>query len=161
MSVLEVCDERIERILEAVNNSEISSIKSVVSGIVRIINDPRSTAKDLKDIIQVDPPLSGKILRVSNSVFYSPKSKIDEIEKAIIWIGYNTVKELAFLARNETVLFSFIQEFLDFLLQVLGCIRGAVQADKFTYSVEKSFRVGRVVRIRRGVGIHVMRAKFV
>jgi HD-like signal output (HDOD) protein len=95
MSVAEVKDERIEKILDAVNNSEISSIKSVVSGIVRLINDPRSTAKDLKDIIQVDPPLSAKILRISNSSFYAPQTKIDEIEKAVIWIGYNTVKELA------------------------------------------------------------------
>jgi len=95
MSVIDVRDDRIDRILDAVNNSEISSIKSVVSGIIQLISDPRSTAKDLKDIIQIDPPLSGKILRVSNSAFYSPQAKIDEIEKAVIWIGYNTVKELA------------------------------------------------------------------
>ncbi|KAA3617570.1 MAG: HDOD domain-containing protein [Calditrichaeota bacterium] len=95
MPVAELQDERIGRILDAVNQSDISSIKSVVSGIIQLINDPRSTAKDLKDIIQVDPPLSGKILRVSNSAFYSPQTKIDEIEKAVIWIGYNSVKELA------------------------------------------------------------------
>ncbi len=94
MSEVEEPDHRIEKILEAVNNSEISSIKSVVSGIIQLINDPRSTAKDLKDIIQVDPPLSAKILRISNSAFYSPQSKIDEIEKAVIWFGYNSVKEL-------------------------------------------------------------------
>jgi HD-like signal output (HDOD) protein len=95
MLVAEVCDERIEKIVEAVNESDISSIKSVVSGIIQLTNDPRSTAKDLKDIIQVDPPLSAKIMRISNSAFYSPKSKIDEIEKAVIWIGYDSVKEIA------------------------------------------------------------------
>ena len=95
MSVTEVLDERLDEILEAVNNSEISSIKSVISGIISLMNDPRSTARDLKNIIQVDPPLSAKILRISNSAFYSPQSKIDEIEKAIIWMGYNEVKEIA------------------------------------------------------------------
>jgi HD-like signal output (HDOD) protein len=94
MEAVDVREERIAKVIEAVDSSELSSIKSVVSGIVRLINDPRSTAKDLKEIIQLDPPLSAKILRISNSAYYSPHSKIDEIEKAVIWIGYNTVKEL-------------------------------------------------------------------
>ncbi len=90
-----VSDDRIIKIIDAVNNSGLSSVKSIVTGIVRIIHDPKSTVKDLIEIIQVDPPLTAKILRVSNSVFYAPQTKIDEIEKAIIWVGYDTVKELA------------------------------------------------------------------
>jgi HD-like signal output (HDOD) protein len=103
MTSPEIVEERISKILEAVAESEISSIKSVVSGIIGIINDPRSTAKDLKELIQVDPPLSGKILKVSNSVYYSPASKIDEIEKAIIWIGYDAVKELALRQKTNQI----------------------------------------------------------
>jgi len=53
--------QKMDEILELVNDSNISSIKSVVSGIVRVINDPLSTARDLKDIIHVDPPLAAKL----------------------------------------------------------------------------------------------------
>ena len=44
-----VNEREIKKIVELINNSEISSIKQVASGIINIINDPESTAKDLKD----------------------------------------------------------------------------------------------------------------
>ncbi|HHM02937.1 MAG TPA: HDOD domain-containing protein, partial [Caldithrix abyssi] len=77
--------ERIERILSAINDSDLSSIKSVVGNIIRLINNPKSTARDLKDIISIDPPLTAKILRVSNSSFYAAQTKIDDVGKAIVW----------------------------------------------------------------------------
>lgn len=88
-------DSRIDKIVEAVNKSDISSIKSVVSGLISLINNPDSTAKELTELIVVDPPLSGKILKIANSAFYKSSSEIKEIERAIIWIGYGAVKELA------------------------------------------------------------------
>ncbi len=85
----------LRKIVKMVSKSEISSIQNIVSGVTKIINDPESSAKDLKDIIQVDPPLTGKLLRLANSVYYSPRNKISEIQQAIIWVGYDALKELA------------------------------------------------------------------
>jgi putative nucleotidyltransferase with HDIG domain len=62
---------------------------------VAIINDPRSTAKDLQRIIQVDPPLTAKVLKLANSAFYAPRNKITAVQQAIIWVGYDAVRELA------------------------------------------------------------------
>lgn len=84
----------LQKLVELVKNSEISSIKNVVTGIFRIINDPTSTAKDLKELIEIDPPLSAQVLKVANSAYYSPPSRIGEILKAILWIGYDAIKEL-------------------------------------------------------------------
>lgn len=86
--------KELQKLVELVKNSEISSIKNVVSGILRIINDPKSTAKDLKDLIEIDPPLSAQVLKVANSAYYSPPSRIGEILKAILWVGYDAIKEL-------------------------------------------------------------------
>ena len=85
----------VEKIVQMVNKSEISSVQNVVSGITKIINDPKSSAKDLKEIIQIDPPLTGKLLKLANSVYYSPRSEVSEIQQAIIWVGYDALKELA------------------------------------------------------------------
>jgi len=84
----------LEEIVNQVNRSDISTIKSVVSSIIKIINDPDSTAKDIEEIIQVDPPLTARVLKVANSAYYSPQNKISEIDQAVIWLGFNTVKEL-------------------------------------------------------------------
>jgi putative nucleotidyltransferase with HDIG domain len=87
--------QKIERIIHLVNRSEIASIKSVVSGIIRVINDPESTANDLIDVIETDPPLTGKVLKVANSAYYSPLNRIGDIRHAVVWIGLDTLKELA------------------------------------------------------------------
>jgi putative nucleotidyltransferase with HDIG domain len=85
----------LQKLVDLVKESEISSIKNVVSGILKIINDPKSTAKDLKELIEVDPPLTAHVLKVANSAYYSPPSKIGEILKAVLWIGFEAIKELA------------------------------------------------------------------
>jgi HD-like signal output (HDOD) protein len=82
-------------LVEEVDNSELASIKTVVGGIVRIINDPRSSARDLKEMVEVDPPLTAKILKLANSAYYNSPKTISDIEQAIVWIGFNAIKELA------------------------------------------------------------------
>ena len=87
--------EKVNKIIELVDQSEISSIQSVVSGVIDVINDPQSSAKDLKDIIEIDPPLTAKVLKVANSAYYYHPRKISEIQYAIIWIGFDVLKEIA------------------------------------------------------------------
>ena len=95
MDQKEAKNARIEKLVKMVNKSQMGSIQNIVSGITRIINDPESSAKDLKEVIQIDPPLTGKLLKLANSVYYSPLTKISEIQKAVIWVGYDALKELA------------------------------------------------------------------
>jgi putative nucleotidyltransferase with HDIG domain len=46
-------------------------------------------------MVEIDPPLAAKVLKVANSVYYSPPKKIGEIKQALIWIGFDTLKEMA------------------------------------------------------------------
>lgn len=95
METVSVENERLARLVDMVNDSDLSSIKTNIVRIIRQINNPKSTARDLKKIIRIDPPLTAKVLRVANSSFYAPEKPIEDIGKAVIWIGYDTVKELA------------------------------------------------------------------
>jgi HD-like signal output (HDOD) protein len=102
--------ENIETFIKLIDESEIASIKSVVSGVMNVINDPRSSAKDLKDIIEIDPPLTAKVLKTANFAYYSPPKEISEIQHAVIWIGFDTLKEIALsqkvceiFERDETI----------------------------------------------------------
>jgi putative nucleotidyltransferase with HDIG domain len=86
--------ERISKIIELIDRSEISSTQNVVSGIISVINDPEASAKDLNDIIEIDPPLTARVLKVANSAYYCSPRKISEIQHAVIWIGFDVVKEI-------------------------------------------------------------------
>ena len=75
--------------------SPIASIRSVVTGIINIINEPDATARDLREAIEIDPPLAGRVLKLANSAYYAPRVKILDIMQAIIFVGFDAVKELA------------------------------------------------------------------
>lgn len=87
--------KKVDEIIEMVNNSEISSIKHTIIRIINAINDPDSSAKDLRNIIETDPPLSSKLLKLANSALYGYPKTINEIQEAIVCIGFDTVRELA------------------------------------------------------------------
>lgn len=87
-------DAKLDSLIQLVETSELSSIKGIVSGVIDIINNPSSNIKDLKELIMVDPPLSAKVLRVANSVYYASPREISEIDQAVIWIGLDALKEI-------------------------------------------------------------------
>jgi putative nucleotidyltransferase with HDIG domain len=90
-----ISESKLERIVSLVSESEIASIKGTVSGLITIINDPKSTVRELKEVIEVDPPLTARVLKVANSAYYAPRKPISEIEQAVIWIGFDALKEIA------------------------------------------------------------------
>ena len=82
-------------LLKEVNSSDIFSAGKTLHYIVELINSVDSSIFKIKSAIEVDPPLVAKILKVSNSAHYGVKSEINEIEKAIVWLGFNTVRDIA------------------------------------------------------------------
>jgi putative nucleotidyltransferase with HDIG domain len=53
------------------------------------------SAKDIVQVIECDPVLTVKILKVINSAFYGLSHKINSVQRAVVHIGLNTVKNLA------------------------------------------------------------------
>ncbi|KPK95719.1 hypothetical protein AMJ80_04015 [bacterium SM23_31] len=85
----------LKNLIVEVNNSDISSIKETVTQLIRIINDPKSSADDLKHAIEIDPPLSAKLVKIVRSAYYGYTKEINDIREAIVCIGFDTIKELA------------------------------------------------------------------
>jgi HD-like signal output (HDOD) protein len=82
-------------LIDQVNRSSISTIGSVVARIIAVINNPDATAKELVEIILTDPPLAANVLRLVNSAYCAPRNKIADIQQAVIFIGFEALKELA------------------------------------------------------------------
>ena len=66
-----------------------------VSKILELANDITASPKDLLNIIKIDPVLTGKILKVINSAYYALPNQIASLNKALILMGFNTIKNLA------------------------------------------------------------------
>ncbi len=58
------------------------------------INDPRCSLADLSEIISSDAGLTGRLLRLANSVFYNFPSRIDSITRAMTLVGTRQLRDL-------------------------------------------------------------------
>lgn len=113
--MLSAAEKRVslEKLVSDVNNSDVASVKGSLMEILRIINDPSGTASELTRFIELDPPLSGKILRRANSAYYGTRQEISEIKSAIVRLGFDEVKSLA-LSQKVQELFEKGEDLRDF-----------------------------------------------
>jgi HD-like signal output (HDOD) protein len=71
------------------------SLSTTLVKVLETCNDPLASANDLKRVISLDPVLTGRVLRLINSAYYSLGKPIFSLTRAIIMLGVNTVKNLA------------------------------------------------------------------
>ncbi len=84
---------------------EIATLPEVTVKIIQIVENPKSTARDLHEVIRNDPALSARILKVVNSAFYGLPGQISSIDRAIVLLGLSAVKNIA-IAASMTHLFN-------------------------------------------------------
>ena len=66
-----------------------------VQRILELTRDVNSNPKDLVEVIDKDPVVTVKILNVVNSAYYSLPKQITSIGNAVVYLGFNTIKNLA------------------------------------------------------------------
>jgi HD-like signal output (HDOD) protein len=84
--------------------SHIATLPEITLKIIELVEDPTSTAQDLHNVIANDPALCSRILKVVNSAFYGLPRQIGSINRAIVLLGLNAVKNIA-IAASLTKLF--------------------------------------------------------
>ena len=84
---------------------EIATLPEVTVKIIQVVENPKATARDLHEIIRVDPALSARILKVVNSAFYGLPGQISNMDRAIVLLGLSAVKNIS-IAASMTQMFS-------------------------------------------------------
>ncbi len=84
-----------EEVLEAVLNSEeLPTLPNVASKLIYLTSREDTTLADIGALVAQDISLSAKILKVSNSAFYSFPQQIGSIKQAVSILGTNAVRSL-------------------------------------------------------------------
>src|SRR5256885_385911 len=78
--------------------STIATLPEVTGQIIKTVEDPKSSAGQLHKIVAHDPALVTRILKVVNSAFYGLPGQIGSIERAIVLLGINAIKNIAVAA---------------------------------------------------------------
>ncbi len=66
-----------------------------VQKILTLTRDVNCSPKDLVQVIDKDPVVTVKVLRVVNSAYYGLNRQITSVDHAVVFLGFNTIKNLA------------------------------------------------------------------
>jgi len=72
----------------------VPTLPPVLSQILALLNDERSSAQSLEKIITHDQALSSKVLAVANSAYYGFRHQIVTVARAVVALGYEEIRNI-------------------------------------------------------------------
>jgi len=88
-----------ERAVQIVENADrLPSLPSIVLKLMDVVNSSNSSAEDAARLIEKDPALTGKMIRLANSAFYGIPRSISSVSSAVVILGFNTIRSLVLSA---------------------------------------------------------------
>lgn len=86
-------NEQIELLLQAME--ELPSHPTVALRVLWLVDDPSSDVARLAKTVELDPLLAARLIRISNSAYYSLRTPVTNVPRAIAALGFATVRSLA------------------------------------------------------------------
>lgn len=80
----------LEKLIE--QSGKLGSLPAIVHRVFEVMDDPNSTAIQIGRIINEDPALTARLLKLVNSPFYGFVSKVDTVYRAIALIGHRELR---------------------------------------------------------------------
>ncbi|MEO5359471.1 MAG: HDOD domain-containing protein [Nitrospirota bacterium] len=77
---------------------KVPALSPTIAKIVQLTSNDMSSAVDLVQAIKLDPALTVKVLNLINSSYFGMPQEVTSINRAIILLGMNTIKNLALSA---------------------------------------------------------------
>jgi HD-like signal output (HDOD) protein len=88
-------------------SASLGSLPAIVHRVFEAMDDPKSTAIQIGRVINEDPALTARLLKLVNSPFYGFASKVDTVYRAIALIGHKELRSVV-LAASAVKVFSGI-----------------------------------------------------
>ena len=79
---------------DVVSCPSLPSLPVVAAEVIELTGDPNVSMKKIAQCVQKDQALAGKVLKTVNSSFYGLATPCGSIERAMAFLGMNTVKSL-------------------------------------------------------------------
>lgn len=89
-------------ILRAV--SDLPVMPHVVSKAQTIMADPKASLKTLASVVEVEPAIAAKVLKIANSAYYGLRGKVSTIQHALVVLGEKVLGELITMAGVSNII---------------------------------------------------------
>ncbi|NLG18683.1 MAG: HDOD domain-containing protein [Fibrobacter sp.] len=84
--------ERYRQLVDNIDN--LPPFPAIVNRLIEVINSPESSADDAAKLLEKDPALTSKIIRLANSAFYGIPRSISSVSTAVVILGFNAVRSI-------------------------------------------------------------------
>lgn len=81
-------------IKELIETQEFATLPTVASRVLNMLEDDNIDIRDIAKLIESDPSLTIKLLRVANSPLYASRSEVNSIHQAIMKLGLNRLTNI-------------------------------------------------------------------
>lgn len=102
---------------------DLPAIPEIVDEVMRITEDPNISLSEVSAVIERDPALAAKLLRVSNSPYYGMKQVVGTLKLALVILGVREVRNIVF---GISVLDSLKDRFTNVFIEKGGFLRHSV-----------------------------------
>lgn len=80
---------------QIINSKDLPTIPVLLARILAVVDGERSSTRDLVEVMQRDQALTGRVLRLANSGFFGFAREVSTMPRAIMILGFATVRSLA------------------------------------------------------------------
>ncbi len=74
---------------------ELPTLPAIIHELSQVINDPMSSTTEVEKLMTKDQSLTTKVLKLVNSSYYAIPGGVSNLGRAIAYLGYDTVHQLA------------------------------------------------------------------
>jgi putative nucleotidyltransferase with HDIG domain len=92
----------VEAILQSV--TQLPPFPAVIQRVLQLVEDPKTSARDVVEVIQYDQSVTANVLMVCNSAYFSLARPVHSLAEALVRIGFNNLVEII-LTRGTSFLF--------------------------------------------------------
>lgn len=99
-----------QKVFDKIKNAKnMPSLPQVLLKLIEACNNDEITSKELSKIISKDPSLSAKVMRILHSPYSGLNNRVNSIQQAVIYLGVDTIKNIAVSASVQQV-FGYAKE---------------------------------------------------
>ncbi len=82
---------------------DLPPFPSVAREVMDLVSDPDSGARDLQKVVQKDPGLTARVLRISNSALYMLRTEVTNLSQAIVILGMKSLESIVVAASSQAL----------------------------------------------------------
>jgi putative nucleotidyltransferase with HDIG domain len=93
----------VDQILQSA--TELPPFPAVIQRALQLIEDPRSSARDVVDVIQYDQSITAEVLKLCNSAYFGLRRTVHSLREALVMIGFNQLLEIVLSRESAPLLY--------------------------------------------------------